>query len=365
LFSQRGLPGSALIRLRQACEQMKINLSSKMEDKLKIDTDFSFTLTRANFENICSDLFSKINECVKTVFKEANLTKIKIDDVLMVGGSTKMPKIRSLLEFNTNKFNFTDDCSVVRGAAIQAAILIDNHNSYVKNIHVSDIISKSLGTPIQCGLLMNIIPKNFKIPHEYSMDLSTVGSKTQLSLLIYESEKDFTNTVIRECVIDSSVDRKIPQKFQVKLVVNHNGICELSATDNLESRVNQLRMAVKQRNLSASDLKRMMDEAMAFCRFEENLRRSRLACSAFSDYLMHWKQAIGDEHSSYNDRYKISLQQELSTEWEWLQANKNVDAEILEKRLENVKINCENTLKEMVANLPFWLSNLFIIERRK
>jgi molecular chaperone DnaK (HSP70) len=317
---------------------------------------------------LCLDLFSQIRDSIDQVLNEAKMQPSQIDNVIMVGGSTQTPRIHSLLKsmFKPHQMNGTVDVTdaVVRGTALQAAILTNGDS---RNITVSDILAKPLGTPIQCGLLMNMVAKNCQIPNEYSMNLSTVGKATNLAFRIYEGEKDFasSNAIIREYLIDLTPNRKTTQHFQVKLKINANGICEFFAVEPALSSF-KLNITETRSNLTKTEIIQMLNNSVRLRENEEKMRRIKLARTAFLEFVSFWKKATADEiQPSDDDKNKTLVHQKMKTELEFLETNKNLDAETLEKRLLVLKEQTTKFLLEkMLTKLPPWIMSLYKIQRK-
>lgn len=194
----------ALRRLRTACERAKRTLSSATQASIEVDSlydgqDFYTSITRARFEELCADLMRSTLEPVEQVLRDAKLDKRSIDDVVLVGGSTRIPKIQSLL---SNFFNGKELCksinpdeAVAYGAAVQAAILSGVKNDTIDDVVLLDVAPLSLGLETAGGVMTKLIPRGTTIPANKEQTFSTYVNSSSLSY--FASLTNFTLQVFR------------------------------------------------------------------------------------------------------------------------------------------------------------------------
>jgi len=231
----------AMRRLRAECEKAKRALSASNKTQIEVDAlanneDFTYNFTRTKLETLCNPLFEQCMDTVKEVIKDAKLTAKEIDDVLLVGGSTRIPKIQQLVEEFFGKkpnINLNPDEAVARGACIFAAILTNKTGSGLENFVIEDVTAMSFGTDIQDGKVLKIIEKNTKIPVTKSSSFSNIADELHnMSVKIFEGESENQN----ECrEVGDTVLQNIPKapvgslEIEVIFSIDENGTLTVTA----------------------------------------------------------------------------------------------------------------------------------------
>src|SRR5271170_7126456 len=249
-------------------------LSSQMSVRIEIDSffegkDFSESLTRAKFEELNLDLFRKTMKPVEQVLKDANIKKSEVDDIVLVGGSTRIPKVQQLLEDYFGKRASKDinpDEAVAHGAAIQAGIL--SGEDLAKEMVLIDVCPLTLGIETTGGIMAKLIPRNTVIPTRKSQVFSTAADNQHVVLIsIFEGERSMTKDNNHLGKFESTgilpAPRGIPQ-IEVTFEIDANGILKVSASDKVAGKSESITITNDKGRLSKEDIERMVEEAEKF-----------------------------------------------------------------------------------------------------
>ena len=276
----------AVRRLRTACENAKRILSTTSSTNIEIDSlyngeDFSMVFTRAKFESICDDLFQKTMDPVKQVLEDSGFQKEDIHEIILVGGSTRIPKIQKMLSeyFNNKELckSINPDECVAYGAAVQAAILTGSKSDKLSDILLLDVCPLSLGIETSTGLMSKLIPRNTTIPAKKKQRFSTAAdNQPDVLVQVFEGERAFTkdNSLLgRFTLTDLPLLPKGEPKIQVIFEVDANGILTVTATEKSTGVSNQVNITNDKSRLSKEEIDRMIRVSDQYKKDDDTLRK--------------------------------------------------------------------------------------------
>jgi L1 cell adhesion molecule like protein len=342
----------ALRRLRTACERAKRTLSSAAQTSIEIDSlfegiDFYTSITRARFEELCQDLFRNTMEPVERVLRDAKLDKASVHEIVLVGGSTRIPKIQRLVADFFNKEpnkSINPDEAVAYGAAVQAAILSGDTSSKSTNeILLLDVAPLSLGIETAGGVMTALIKRNTTIPTKKSETFSTYSDNQPGVLIqVYEGERARTkdNNLLGKFELTGipPAPRGVPQ-IEVTFDVDANGIMNVSAVEKGTGKSNKITITNDKGRLSKEEIERMLAEAEKY-KAEDEAEASRIqAKNGLESYAYSLKNTISEGKLNIPAGDKERLEGKISEVISWLDSNQTATKEEFEeqqKELESV-----------------------------
>ncbi|KAK4640113.1 Hsp70 chaperone [Podospora bellae-mahoneyi] len=338
----------ALRRLRTACERAKRTLSSSAQTSIEIDSlyegiDFYTSITRARFEELCQDLFRSTLQPVDRVLTDAKIDKSQVHEIVLVGGSTRIPRIQKLITdyFNGKEPNksINPDEAVAYGAAVQAAILSGDTSSKSTNeILLLDVAPLSLGIETAGGMMTKLIPRNTTIPTKKSEVFSTFSDNQPGVLIqVYEGERQRTkdNNLLGKFELTGipPAPRGIPQ-IEVTFDLDANGIMNVSALEKGTGKTNQIVITNDKGRLSKEDIERMLAEAEKF-KEEDEAEGARVAAkNGLESYAYSLRNTLSDP--KVDEKLDASDKETLKTEIDkivaWLDESQQATKEEYEDR---------------------------------